>query len=106
MAGLTPGNWVVDFAKEGFAGHQSTVVVEPAKSTMASATLDPDHAAREAFGKQLFQKMIQALGGDDGLKTLGSVQAIGSTTLWGARWHQRPLDAADAESHGSRVVSG
>ena len=27
--------------------------------------------------------MIQALGGDDGLKTLGSVQATGSTTLWG-----------------------
>ena len=82
VAGLTPGNWVVDFAKEGFAGHQSTVVVEPAKSTMASATLDLDHAAREAFGKQLFQKMIQALGGEDGLKTLGSAQAVGSTTLW------------------------
>jgi hypothetical protein len=48
-----------------------------------SATLDPDRAAREAFGKQLFQKMVRALGGDDGLKTLGSVQAIGSTTLWG-----------------------
>jgi hypothetical protein len=27
--------------------------------------------------------MIQALGGDDGLKTLSSVQATGSTTLWG-----------------------
>ncbi|HTB18205.1 MAG TPA: hypothetical protein VK708_08805 [Bryobacteraceae bacterium] len=83
VAGLTPGNWVVDFAKEGFAGHQSTVVVEPAKSALVSATLDPDRAAREAFGKQLFQKMVRALGGDDGLKTLGSVQAIGSTTLWG-----------------------
>ncbi|MGP0071094.1 MAG: hypothetical protein ACLPWF_04075 [Bryobacteraceae bacterium] len=83
VAGLTPGNWVVDFAKEGFAGHQSVVVVEPAKSTTVAATLDPDRAAREAFGKQLFQKMIHALGGDDGLKTLGSVQAAGSTTLWG-----------------------
>jgi hypothetical protein len=83
VAGLTPGSWVVDFAKEGFTGHQSTVVVEPAKSAVLTATLDPDRAAREAFGKQLFQKMIRALGGDDGLKTLGSVQATGSTTLWG-----------------------
>ncbi len=83
VAGLTPGNWVVDFAKEGFAGHQSTVVVEPAKSTTVTVTLEPDRAAREAFGKQLFEKMIRALGGDDGLKTLGSVQATGSTTLWG-----------------------
>jgi hypothetical protein len=82
-AGLTPGSWVVDFSKEGFAGHQTTVVVEPAKSATVAATLEPDRAAREAFGKQLFQKMIRALGGDDGLKTLSSVQATGSTTLWG-----------------------
>jgi len=83
VAGLTPGNWVVDFSKEGFAAHQTTVLVEPAKSAMVTASLDPDRAAREAFGKQLFQKMIHALGGDDGLKTLSSVQATGSTTLWG-----------------------
>jgi hypothetical protein len=83
VAGLTPGNWVIDFAKDGFVAHQSTVLVEPAKSTSVAATLDPDRTAREAFGKQLFQKMIHALGGEDGLKTLGSVQARGSTTLWG-----------------------
>lgn len=83
VAGLTPGSWVVDFAKEGFVGRESTVLVEPAKSSVVTASLDPDPAALEAFGKQLFQKMIHALGGDDGLKTLGSVQAIGSTTLWG-----------------------
>ncbi len=83
VAGLTPGNWVVDFAKEGYTTHQVSVTVEPAKSAAISATLDLDRAAREAFGKQLFQKMIQALGGDDGLKILASVQASGSTTLWG-----------------------
>jgi hypothetical protein len=83
VAGLTPGSWVVDMSKEGFVSHQSTVVVEPAKSATIAATLDLDRAAREAFGKQLFQKMIAALGGDAGLKTLGSVQASGSATLWG-----------------------
>jgi hypothetical protein len=82
VAGLTPGNWVVNFSKEGFAARESTVVVEPAKSAIVAASLEPDRAAREAFGKQLFQKMIHALGGDDGLKILSSVQATGSTTLW------------------------
>jgi hypothetical protein len=82
-AGLTPGNWTIDFAREGFVSHQQIVTVEPAKSTMVAETLMPDRSAREAFGKQLFQKMIHALGGDDGVKTLGSVQATGSTTLWG-----------------------
>lgn len=83
VAGLTPGNWVVDFAKEGYVGHQSSVLVEPAKSSPVAVTLGPDPSAREAFGKQLFEKMIQALGGDDGLITMSSVQARGSTTLWG-----------------------
>ena len=46
-------------------------------------TLEPDRAAREAFGTHLFQKMIEAVGGADGLKALASVQAVGSTTLWG-----------------------
>ena len=100
VAGLTPGSWVVDFAKEGFVTRQNTVVVEPAKSTVVSATLDLDQAAREAFGKQLFQKMIRALGGDDGLKILESVQATGSTTLWGhdgtsVRWTLLMRNRAD-----------
>ncbi|HTC35430.1 MAG TPA: hypothetical protein VK724_18800 [Bryobacteraceae bacterium] len=83
-SGLTPGNWVVDFSKEGFLGSQTTVIVEPAKAATVAVTLLPDRAAREGFGRQLFQKMIAAVGGDDGVKTLGSVQAVGSTTLWGS----------------------
>src|SRR5581483_9113674 len=83
MAGLTPGNWVVDFVKEGFTPRSANVTVEPAKTSALSVTLDLDRAAREAFGKQLFDKMIQALGGADGLRILSSVQASGSATLWG-----------------------
>lgn len=100
VAGLTPGNWAVDFSKEGFAGRNSTVVVEPAKSTTLSVNLEPGRAAREAFGKELFQKMIRALGGEDGLKTLASVQATGSATLWGhdgasVRWTLLMRNRAD-----------
>ncbi len=80
--GLTPGNWVVDFSKEGFVGNKSTVLVEPAKSATVAVTLGPDRTAREAFGSELFQKMLRAVGGDDGLKAFGSVQAVGSATLW------------------------
>ncbi len=65
-SGLTPGNWVIDFSKEGFAVNQSTVMVEAAKSTAVAVTLEADHAAREAFGTHLFQKMIRAIGGEDG----------------------------------------
>src|SRR5579863_9419618 len=38
VAGLTPGNWVVDLGKDGFVGHQSTVLVESAKSAVLTAT--------------------------------------------------------------------
>jgi hypothetical protein len=98
--GLTPGKWVIDFSKEGFAGNQSSVTVEAAKSTAVAVTLGPDPAAREAFGAHLFQKMTGAVGGPDGLKTLASVQAVGSTTLWGrdgksVRWTLLMRNRAD-----------
>ncbi len=98
--GLTPGNWVVDFSKEGFLGNQSTVLVEAAKSSTVSVTLEPDRAAREAFGTNLYKRMIAAIGGEEGLKTLDSVQAVGSTTLWGhdgksVRWTLLMRNRAD-----------
>lgn len=91
VAGLTPGNWVIDFAKPGFSVHQSNILVEPAKTATVAVTLDPDPATLEGYGKQLFEKMISALGGEDGLKIMASVQATGSATLWehggaGVRW--------------------
>jgi hypothetical protein len=99
-AGLTPGNWVIDFSKEGFVANQSTVTIESAKSTALAVRLDLDRAAREAFGAHLFQKMIRAIGGEDGVKSLGSVQAVGSTTLWGrdgksVRWTLLMRNRAD-----------
>jgi hypothetical protein len=83
VAGLTPGNWVVDFSKEGYVGHQSTVAVDVTKVTAVSAVLDPSRATLQAYGNHLLQKVIQALGGEDGVKALAFVQASGSTTIWG-----------------------
>jgi hypothetical protein len=98
--GLTPGKWTVDFSREGFVGNQSSVTVEAAKSTAVAVTLDTDRAAREGFGTHLYQKMIKAIGGEEGLKALGSVQAVGSTTLWGrdgksVRWTLLMRNRAD-----------
>ena len=79
---LSPGKWVVDFSKDGYIGHQSTVVVEADKVASLDTELEPNRASLEAYGTALFKKMIQAVGGDDGLQALGSVQAVGSTTVW------------------------
>jgi hypothetical protein len=99
-SGLTPGKWIVDFSKPGFHGDQTAVMVEAAKFSSVAVTLEPDLAAREAFGTHLFDKIVHTLGGQDGLKTLVSVQAVGSTTLWGrdgksVRWTLLMRNSAD-----------
>lgn len=79
---LTPGKWVVDFTKDGYLGHQNTVTVETDKVASISATLEPNRGTLEAYGAALFKKMIQAIGGDEGVQALAGVQATGSTTVW------------------------
>jgi PEGA domain len=85
--GLTPGNWVVDFSKEGYVGRQATIQVEANKVTSLSAALDPSRSTLQAYGSHILEKMIQALGGADGVKTLAYVQANGSTTVWDREGH-------------------
>ena len=82
LSKLTPGKWVVDFNKDGYISRQNTVTVESDKVASLSATLEPNRAALEAYGADLFKKMVQAVGGTDGVQALASVQAVGSTTIW------------------------
>jgi hypothetical protein len=86
-SGLTPGTWVVDFTKAGYVGHQVTVGVEANKLAGASATLSPSPATLQAYGAHLLDKVLQAFGGDTGVKTLAYVEANGSTTVWDAQGH-------------------
>jgi hypothetical protein len=100
FAGLAPGKWVVDFTKKGYISRQKDVLVEERKTAALSATLNPDRATQEAFGAELFRKVVQALGGDDGLKMLGTVQANGSATIWSrdgnsVRWSLRMRNRPD-----------
>ena len=81
LAGIAPGNYVVDLTREGYIARQSTIAVESGKTATVSATLDPSRETLEVIGRALFQKMQQALGGEDALKELSAVQAAGSATV-------------------------
>lgn len=81
MAELRPGNWAIDFKKDGYISQQNIVVVEPNRQLPVSVALEPTRATQEAFGAELFKKVVGALGGADALKELASVEATGSSTI-------------------------
>jgi hypothetical protein len=79
---LNAHKWIVDFKKDGYIGHQEPVMIEADKVTKLSVVLEPSRGTLEAYGTSLFKKMIQAIGGDEGVQALAGVQAVGSTTVW------------------------
>ena len=82
FSNLDARKWVVDFKKDGYVGRQIPVTIEADKVLPVSAVLEPNRGTLEAYGGALFKKMVQAVGGDDGVQALASVQAVGSTTIW------------------------
>ncbi len=82
FSNLDARKWVVDFKKDGYVGRQIPVTIEADKVASISATLEPNRGTLEAYGVALFKKMIQAIGGDEGVQALAGVQAVGSTTVW------------------------
>ncbi len=81
VRGLSAGTWTIDFKKAGYIGAQSKVSVEVDKTSPVSTVLEPDRKTQEAFGSELFQKVLSAIGGQNGINTLASVQALGSATI-------------------------
>ena len=81
LAGIPAGRWAVDVSKDGYISRQNMVSVEADKTARLTTVLDPSSATQEALGAALFQKVVEALGGEAGLKQLASVQATGSTTI-------------------------
>lgn len=91
IAKVRPGSWTVDFKKNGYIGSQAVLTVEADKTASASVILEPSRAMQETLGAELFDKMLDAFGGPDGIKLLQAVQAVGGTTIWtrdgqSARW--------------------
>lgn len=81
LSGITPGSYAIDFTRSGYVTRQNTLTVEAGKTATVSATLDPTRETLESFGTALFQKMLQALGGEAAMNELSTIQAAGSATV-------------------------
>jgi hypothetical protein len=84
LAQLTPGKWTINLQKTGYVPSESIVTVEADRIAPVSATLEPTRATQEGFGSALFGKIVEALGGVDGVRVFSSVQATGSATIMNA----------------------
>jgi hypothetical protein len=81
VADLLPGQWTVGLKKKGYLDRQTVVTVEPDRTVSLAEVLTPTRETREAFGTELFQKVLSAIGGP-GEKGPVAVEASGSTTTW------------------------
>ena len=82
LTGLPPGSYTVDLSREGYVSKQDLIKVEADKVTPLSATLAPTRETREKLGAELFEKMMNALGGEANFAPLSSLQATGSVTTF------------------------
>lgn len=82
IQGLPPGKVFLDFKKEGYEGSQAAVVLQPGLPMGHSVRLTPTLATRENLGTEVFAALVEALGGDAGLREAGSIIAAGTAVLW------------------------
>lgn len=105
LGGQTPGRVAVQFSREGYVGQEQTVEIVADKTVNATpVVLEPSRTTLEAQGRQLFEQMLAALGGDEGLAAAGMLEAGGAATLysttpslngeWGIRYRLRSPDRA------------
>src|SRR5579862_626554 len=81
VADLLPGQWTVGLKKKGYLDRQAVVMVEADRTVAVAEVLTPTRETREAFGAELFQKVLSSIG-KPGEKTPVAVEASGSTTTW------------------------
>jgi hypothetical protein len=81
-SGLAPGEYTIDFEKEGYITDQKTVKVRAEPGPPTSVTLEPTDATMAVNGKSLYEMMVRALGGAAILKNLRSINGSGSVTLY------------------------
>src|SRR5260370_13800648 len=72
---LTPGKWTVDFKKDGYMEHQNSVTIEADRVASLSVVLEPNRPTQEAYGRELFKKMMQPGGAGPGVHDLLAGQA-------------------------------
>jgi len=97
---LPVGQWTIDFKEKGYLDRQTIVTVEVDRTVSVSEVLLPNRATQEAFGAELYQKVVNAIGSPAD-KAPFAVEASGSTTTWGGcegrsiRWILRMRNQPD-----------
>lgn len=81
LSGIAPGSYAIDLTRSGYVTRQNTLTVEAGKTATVSATLDPTRETLETFGTALFQKILQALGGEAAVNEFSTLQAAGSASI-------------------------
>jgi hypothetical protein len=82
VAELPVGQWTIAFKKSGYLDRQAVVTVEPDAAASISEVLNPNRATQEAYGAELFQKVVRAIGLSDTTRGQLAVEAVGATTTW------------------------
>ncbi len=85
IGGLLAGQIIIDFARQGYVGAKATVTIEAGKTTTAAVKLEPDRSTKEAFGNEVFKRMLAALGGDAAVQEALSIQAEGKARRFSSR---------------------
>ncbi len=78
---LPAGLVSVSVQKNGYHVVELKAQIDDGKVTPVTAALEPTKETMRAMGKQLFDKMIGAIGGDPGLAYWGSLHGVGTATL-------------------------
>ena len=100
LSGVKPGSYAIDLSRDGYVTRQNTVVVQPDQIASVSVALEPTRETQQTFGAALFQKIVKAIGGEDGIKDLSTLQAAGSATIFTPdgrtiRWNLRMRTRGD-----------
>lgn len=81
IEGLPPEKTYIEASKDGYEGAQVEVHLEPRIPIRRHIILTPTASTKEKFGSQLFARMIEALGGDPGLREMQSLVGSGAA-IW------------------------
>lgn len=82
ITGLPPGETVVDLKRNGFEGQQITLALRPNMAVSHAVTLSPTLVTQERVGAALFNRMLERLGGDQGLAAVQQLDMSGNAKVW------------------------
>src|SRR5262249_8936899 len=81
VAELPVGPSKITFRKNGYLDRQTVVTIEPNDTVSISEILSPNRATQEAFGAELFQKVVEAIGMSEA-KEQFAIEAGGTISTW------------------------